>query len=91
VEWSLFRTTVLVLIVLNSITMALASYGVVDAATFEPAPTGIATVPPYGKASSGLNLMNEYAFFLFLFLFPFSPKPNIFIHFLIIGTRIHFS
>ena len=78
VEWSLFRTTVLVLIVLNSITMALASYGVVDAATFEPAPTGIATVPPYGKASSGLNLMNEYAFFLFLFLFLILTKTKYF-------------
>ena len=83
VEWSLFRTTVLVLIVLNSITMALASYGVVDAATFEPAPTGIATVPPYGKASSGLNLMNEYAFFFFFFfllLISHTYKTKYFFH-----------
>jgi hypothetical protein len=69
VEWNVFNSAVLALIVLNSICMAVADYSVVNIETFEPASAGKSTTAPYGDATSALNAMNEWADPMFLACF----------------------
>ena len=69
VEWNVFNSAVLTLIVLNSICMALTDFSVVNIETFEPASVGKSTAAPYGDATSALNAMNEWADPIFLACF----------------------